>query len=144
MDECIASHRLASPSICMFDSQRRWQLFTFHLYKGVKGEKKERERAGVGYQFGQGCEWIFFFKRFPFFGAYYGNASASNALSPWRGPPPHTPACFPLFFNDILERGASLWPSDSFEVGPKKGNERKEMRADIFCLWLPLTLYRLW
>lgn len=142
MDECIASQCLAVPSIC---------LTAFH-FSPLQG----------GWQWGRGMGYAtssvkdangFFFKRSPFFGVYYGNASASNALSPWRGLPSHSSTfllllcpCSPFFFNDILKRAAlswaSLWPSDSFEVGPKK--EKAKKCALTFsvcgCHW-PSTVY---
>lgn len=79
MDECIASQCLALPSIC---------LTAFHFSPLQGGRQWGR---GMGYATSSVKDANgFFFKRSPFFGAYYGNASASNALSPWRGLPSHS------------------------------------------------------
>lgn len=126
-----------------------WQLFTFHLCKGEGSGEGGWGRVPVRSR----MRMDFSLSGLPFFGAYYGNASASNALSPWRGLPSHSSTfllllcpCSPFFFNDILKRAAlswaSLWPSDSFEVGPKK--EKAKKCALTFsvcgCHW-PSTVY---
>lgn len=124
MDECIASQCLAVPCIAfyMFDS---FSLFTSAREEGMRGDGV-RSRMRMDFSL-SGLPFLVLTMAMHL----HQMPCRLDVASPHTPPPSsccfaHAPPSFSMTSSNGQHfMGASLWPSDSFEVGPKKEKAKK-------------------